>query len=56
MIPRDQPEPCIDGPCRSPVACRGFGYCRNRNRDHLPTDEEAKEWRERASKLKEQNR
>ena len=24
-------EPCTNGPCRSPVACSGFGYCRERN-------------------------
>jgi hypothetical protein len=22
---------CVDGPCRSPLACSGFGYCRQRN-------------------------
>ena len=22
---------CTDAPCRSPTACGGFGYCRNRN-------------------------
>lgn len=25
------PEPCLKGRCRSPVACNGFGYCRERN-------------------------
>lgn len=24
--------------CRSPIACGGFGYCRNRNFDDLPVD------------------
>jgi hypothetical protein len=30
------PEPCldlIDGRCSSPVACSGWGYCRERNLD-----------------------
>ena len=22
---------CVNPPCRSPTACAGFGYCRNRN-------------------------
>ena len=29
-----QPEPCldlVDGRCSSPVACFGWGYCRDRN-------------------------
>lgn len=46
-----QPEPCISGYCRSPVACGGFGYCRDRNRDGVPGEVVAKEWRERAKKL-----
>lgn len=25
------PEPCLKDQCRSPVACEGFGYCRERN-------------------------
>jgi len=50
----NQPEPCISGRCYSPIACGGFGYCRDRNRDGLPTEKTAKEWRDRASKLKEQ--
>lgn len=31
----DQPgfwDSCISDQCRSPVACDGFGYCRERNR------------------------
>lgn len=28
-----QPEPCIGKRCYSPMACGGFGYCRNRNLD-----------------------
>ena len=31
------PEPCLNtgsfGGCRSPVACEGWGYCRERNKD-----------------------
>jgi hypothetical protein len=43
-----EPEPCIDGQCRSPLACNGFGYCRERNRGGLPTPEVANLWREQA--------
>jgi hypothetical protein len=25
------PEPCLAAPCRSPIACGGWGYCRERN-------------------------
>jgi len=25
------PEPCLKGRCYSPVACNGWGYCRERN-------------------------
>lgn len=25
------PEPCLSGRCYSPLACNGFGYCRQRN-------------------------
>lgn len=25
------PEPCLGEQCRSPVACGGWGYCRERN-------------------------
>lgn len=33
-------EPCLDAPCRSPVACSGFGYCRERNAgDKITTPE-----------------
>ncbi len=31
-----RPEPCLKDRCRSPVACEGWGYCRERN---LMTDE-----------------
>ena len=30
------PEPCVEpafGRCRSPSACKDWGYCRERNRD-----------------------
>lgn len=31
------PEPCLSGRCYSPVACNGFGYCRERNfARHVP--------------------
>lgn len=25
--------------CRSPIACSGFGYCRERNQDGCPMDD-----------------
>lgn len=25
------PEPCLKDRCYSPLACQGFGYCRERN-------------------------
>ncbi|MGV1352861.1 hypothetical protein, partial [Klebsiella pneumoniae] len=36
---------CIEDRCRSPLACTGFGYCRSRNDDGLPTAEQAAAWR-----------
>ncbi|MEY3773859.1 MAG: hypothetical protein RLZZ129_639 [Verrucomicrobiota bacterium] len=32
------PEPCICGRCWSPMACSGWGYCRERNMGREPTD------------------
>jgi hypothetical protein len=26
-----EPEPCLKGRCWSPMACNGWGYCRDRN-------------------------
>lgn len=37
---------CIKDRCRSPVACGGFGYCRERNVEGLPTEKVAAAWRE----------
>ena len=34
------PEPCINGRCFSPMACNGWGYCRERNERHEPTAEQ----------------
>lgn len=51
----DQPEPCLGGRCYSPLACGGFGYCRNRNRDFpdgAPSDETRIQWRTEALKRK----
>lgn len=28
---RFQPEPCLAETCRAPMACREWGYCRQRN-------------------------
>lgn len=30
---------CLKDRCWSPVACGGFGYCRDRNNDGYPMDE-----------------
>ncbi len=30
---------CIDKRCYSPLACKGFGYCRERNHDGAATTE-----------------
>jgi hypothetical protein len=33
------PEPCLKDRCYSPLACYGWGYCRERNFDRgLPAD------------------
>lgn len=37
---------CQKGRCFSPVACGGFGYCRERNEHGLPSKEQEKEWQE----------
>jgi hypothetical protein len=53
------PEPCITsfktGRCYSPLACSGFGYCRDRNLKYgygAPTDAQVVEWRKEAAALK----
>jgi hypothetical protein len=33
------PEPCLKDRCRSPIACEGWGYCRERNSPLDPMDE-----------------
>jgi hypothetical protein len=53
----DEPEPCLNGLCRSPVACAAFGYCRQRNfdadgRPNLPSAEQAEAWRDLAAQRK----
>lgn len=35
---------CQSERCRAPIACGGFGYCRDRNRDGLPSKAEAERW------------
>lgn len=35
----DTPEPCIKDRCYSPVACNGWGYCRERNAGRCPSAE-----------------
>lgn len=37
--------------CRSPLACSGWGYCRERNMDGLPIDERGIARRRRDSAL-----
>lgn len=44
MTPAYRPR-CLKERCLSPIACAGFGYCRERNDLGLPTEEEAAEWR-----------
>lgn len=39
------PPNCTTDRCFSPVACTGFGYCRERNRDGMPTPAQVVEWR-----------
>lgn len=34
---------CLNDTCRSPVACKGFGYCRQRNLRESALDELAAE-------------
>lgn len=49
------PEPCrwglaTNGRCHSPIACAGFGYCRDRNIiDGVPDEETAAQWRVEAA-------
>lgn len=46
-----EPEPCIGGRCFSPIACNGFGYCRERNirlGAAALTKELGEKWREEA--------
>ncbi len=44
MRSSDRPR-CRKARCFSPIACAGFGYCRERNCDGLPSEAEAAEWR-----------
>lgn len=46
------PEPCLSGSCRSPVACGGWGYCLERNKDDrgAPTPQQIDERRRIAAK------
>lgn len=47
MAVLNAPEPCLGGTCYSPVACNGFGYCRDRNLLHggIPDAATAEIWR-----------
>lgn len=36
---------CTKQRCHSPVACSGWGYCRERNIDGLPTPEQVEKWK-----------
>lgn len=46
------PEPCLSvgrGGCHSPVACNGWGYCRERNFvEGVPSEETQRNWRKLA--------
>lgn len=39
------PEPCTKGRCYSPLACNGWGYCRERNEGRAPTSQEMQSFR-----------
>lgn len=41
------PEPCLNDQCRSPVACNGFGFCRQRVIDFpgIPSPQQMDRWR-----------
>lgn len=42
------PEPCLGASfCRSPTACEGWGYCRERNFMHgeIPDEKTRERWR-----------
>ena len=39
MSPSKREFHCKAEQCRSPTACAGFGYCRERNFDGYPMDE-----------------
>ena len=45
------PEPCTAGRCWSPMACNGWGYCRERNADYPggPTAEDIQALRDGAA-------
>jgi hypothetical protein len=47
----DLPEPCLaNGGCRSPVACGGWSYCRERNFDSgTPSEAVQRQWRDEAA-------
>lgn len=51
--PAPRPEPCLAKPCRSPSACFGWGYCRERNRDGVPPRAKQAELRARAFERRE---
>jgi len=62
-LPKDQPEPCMAtedngtgfrSVCRSPTACHGWGYCRERNiaLGYAPDEYMIETWRRRAAKRK----
>lgn len=43
------PEPCLSGRCRSPLACHGWGYCRERNAGRDAGRRALEEWRQIAA-------
>lgn len=54
-----QPEPCLAASdwaqaiCRSPIACAGWGYCRERNAGRLPDAATQAAWRRQAEQRSE---
>lgn len=51
------PEPCLKGPCWSPVVCGSFGYCRERNIEAISFDAaQMQKWQaEAAARKKDSN-
>ena len=53
-IAAPQPELCLKGRCFSPIACGGWGYCRERNMEDrtAPTNAQVAERRQMATEAR----